>query len=47
MLSTLAYRYSFSEYNCSQGAAVANILFVLRMSVGMIYIDIVTREDEN
>ena len=45
MLSTLAYRYSFSEYNFSQGAAVANILFV--MAVGMIYIHIVTREDEN
>ena len=47
MLSTLAYRYSFSEYNFSQGAAVANILFVMLMAVGMIYIHIVTREDEN
>lgn len=46
MLSTLAYRYSFSEYNFSQGSAVANVLFVLLMMVGMIYIRIVTREDE-
>ena len=29
------------------GAAVANILFVMLMAVGMIYIHIVTREDEN
>lgn len=45
MLSTLAYRYSFSEYNFSQGSAVANVLFVLLMMVGMIYIRIVTKED--
>ena len=46
MLSTLAYRYSFNEYNFSQGAAVANVLFVLLMLVGMVYIRIVTKEDD-
>lgn len=45
MLSTLAYRYSFNEYNFSQGAAVANVLFVLLMLVGIVYIRIVTKED--
>jgi len=46
MLSTLAYRYSFSEYNFSQGAATANVLFVLLMLVGLVYIGIVLREDQ-
>lgn len=46
MLSTLAYRYSFSEYNFSQGAAVANVLFVLLMLVGLVYIRIVRKEDD-
>lgn len=47
MLSTLAYRYSFSEYNFSQGSAIANVLFAMLMVVGVIYIRIVTKEDEN
>ena len=46
MLSTLAYRYSFSEYNFSKGAAVANILFVLLMLVGVFYIKMVMNEDK-
>ena len=46
MLSTLAYRYSFSEYNFSKGAAVANILFVLLMLVGVFYIKMVMSEDK-
>lgn len=45
MLSTLAYRYSFGEYNFSQGSAIANILFLLLMLVGMFYIHIVTNEE--
>lgn len=45
MLSTLAYRYSFGEYNFSQGSAIANILFFLLMLVGMFYIHIVTNEE--
>jgi len=46
MLSTLAYRYSFTEYNFSRGAAVANVLFVLLMLVGSVYIRITNRETE-
>ncbi len=45
VLSTLAYRNSFSEYNFSQGAAVANILFILLTLVGLIYIKIVSKEE--
>lgn len=46
MLSTLAYRYSFAEYNFSKGAAVANILFVILMLIGLIYIKMVMNEDK-
>lgn len=46
MLSTLAYRYSFAEYNFSKGSAIANVLFVLLMLVGLIYIRIVLKEDK-
>jgi multiple sugar transport system permease protein len=46
MLSTLAYRYSFNEYNFSQGATASNILFVILMCVGIIYINLVQREDK-
>ncbi|MDO5540680.1 MAG: sugar ABC transporter permease [Eubacteriales bacterium] len=46
MLSTLAYRYSFAEYNFSQGAAIANVLFVLLMIVGFFYIHITLKEDK-
>ncbi|MFA6505658.1 MAG: sugar ABC transporter permease [Treponemataceae bacterium] len=45
MLSTLAYRYSFNEYNFSEGAAVSNVLFVILMCVGIFYINLVQRED--
>lgn len=47
MLSTLAYRFSFTEYNFSQGSAVANILFVLLMIVGIFYISLVNKEESN
>lgn len=46
MLSTLAYRYSFGEYNFSRGAAIANVLFVLLMIIGLFYIKIVMSEDK-
>lgn len=46
MLSTLAYRYSFSEYNFSQGAAVSNVLFAVLMIVGVFYIWLVQKEEQ-
>lgn len=47
MLSTLAYRFSFTEYNFSQGSAVANILFALLMVVGIFYISLVNKEEND
>lgn len=46
MLSTLAYRYSFNDYNFSLGASAANVLFFLLMLVGLVYIRIVSKEDD-
>lgn len=45
MLSTLAYRLSFDQFNFSTGAAVSNILFVILLVVSVIYLRLI-REDE-
>jgi multiple sugar transport system permease protein len=45
LLSTYSYRMSFDEFNFSQGAAVANILFVVLFIVGIFYTRII-QEDE-
>lgn len=38
MLSTYSYKLSFSMYQYSKGAAVANVLFVILMLVGLLYL---------
>jgi ABC-type sugar transport systems, permease components len=45
LLSTYAYRLSFTQYSFSQGSAVANILFVLLFIVGLIYIRFVGKDE--
>lgn len=44
-LSTLSYRLSFTEFNFSKGAAVANILFVILFLVSLGYLKLI-KEDE-
>ena len=44
MLSTYSYKLSFDMYKYSMGSAVANVLFVLLMLVGMLYLR-ATREE--
>jgi len=46
VLSSLAYRYSFVEYNFSKGAAAANVLFVILMVIGFFYIHLVRQEEQ-
>lgn len=46
VLSTLAYRLSFVEFNFSQGATVANILFVILFGVGLIYLGLLQQDEE-
>ena len=45
VLSTYAYRQSFSEFNFSVGAAIANVLFLCLFVVGLGYIKTI-RKDE-
>lgn len=45
VLSTLAYKLSFDQFNFSQGAAASNILFVILFIVSLIYLRMV-RSDE-
>jgi multiple sugar transport system permease protein len=45
MLSTYSYRLSFTEFNFSKGAAVANVLFVILFLVSLLYLRLV-KEDE-
>ncbi len=45
LMSTYAYRLSFSQYSFSKGAAVANILFLMLFAVGLIYIRLVGKDE--
>lgn len=45
MLSTYSYKLSFTEFNFSKGASVANILFVILFLVSLFYLKLV-HEDE-
>ena len=46
MLSTYSYKLSFELFKYSKGSAVANVLLVILMIVGIIYLRITTREEE-
>lgn len=45
LMSTYAYRLSFTQYSFSKGAAVANILFLMLFAVGLIYIRLVGKDE--
>ena len=45
LLSTYAYRLSFSQYSFSLGASAANILFVMLFIVGLLYIRLVGKDE--
>lgn len=46
MLSTYSYKLSFEMFKYSKGSAVANVLLVILLCVGMVYLK-VTKEDED
>lgn len=46
VLSTYAYKLSFSSFNFSQGAACANILFLCLLCVSMFYRHLIGKEDD-
>ncbi|NLM13420.1 MAG: extracellular solute-binding protein [Epulopiscium sp.] len=45
LVSTYAYRLSFEEFKFSQGAATANILFLILLFVGFFYIRLINEEE--
>lgn len=45
LLSTYAYKLSFTQYSFSKGAAVANVLFVMLFVVGLVYIRLVGKDE--
>ena len=48
LLSTYSYKLSFDMFQYSKGSAVANVLFVILLMVGMLYIKITMKgEKEN
>jgi multiple sugar transport system permease protein len=45
LLSTYAYRLSFTEYNFSKGAATGVVLFLCLLIVGFAYLNMMRKED--
>ena len=46
MLSTYSYKLSFEMFKYSKGSAVANVLLVILMIVGIFYIKATTAGEE-
>lgn len=46
LVSTYAYKLSFEQFQFSKGAAAANILFLILLVVGMLYIKLINDENE-
>ena len=47
LLSTYSYKYSFELFKYSKGSAVANVLLVLLLLVGILYMRITMKGEEN
>ena len=47
LLSTYSYKLSFDMFQYSKGSSVANILFLILLAVGMIYLDITMQGEED
>lgn len=45
LVSTYAYRLSFEEFQFSQGAAAANVLFLILLAVGCFYIKTISDDE--
>jgi multiple sugar transport system permease protein len=46
MMSTYAYKLSFDQFQYSQGAAVSNVMFVLLLIIGVIYLRLLKKEEQ-
>jgi multiple sugar transport system permease protein len=47
MMSTYAYKLSFDQFRFSQGAAAANIMFLVLLVVGTVYLRMANKEEVN
>jgi multiple sugar transport system permease protein len=47
MMSTFAYKLSFDQFQYSQGAAVSNVMFLVLLVVGFIYMRLLNREERS
>lgn len=47
MLSTYSYKLSFETFKYSKGSAVANVLLVILLIVGMFYIKVTTEGEDD
>ncbi|MGP4038705.1 carbohydrate ABC transporter permease [Gracilibacillus sp. D59] len=45
VLSTLAFRYSFSDFDFSLGAAVANVLFMILFVISLVYLRMIKKDE--
>lgn len=45
MMSTYAYKLSFDQFNFSQGAAASNVMFLILLAVGVVYLWLVRKEE--
>ena len=45
MMSTYAYKLSFDQFNFSQGAAASNVMFLILLVVGVVYLWLVRKEE--
>ncbi|MGP4039763.1 carbohydrate ABC transporter permease [Gracilibacillus sp. D59] len=46
VLSTLAYRFSFDEFQFNLGSATANVLFLILLVVSVIYLFMINKDEE-
>ncbi|MFC5529865.1 carbohydrate ABC transporter permease [Cohnella yongneupensis] len=47
MMSTYAYKLSFDLFKYSQGAAAANVMFVVLLVVGLVYMRLLSKEERS
>ncbi len=45
VLSTMSYRYSFTNFDFSKGAAIANIMCIILLIISLIYIRIIKKSE--
>ncbi|SFL33710.1 carbohydrate ABC transporter membrane protein 1, CUT1 family (TC 3.A.1.1.-) [Gracilibacillus orientalis] len=45
VLSTLAFRYSFTDFDFSLGAAVANVLFLILFAISLVYLRMIKKDE--